>query len=270
MDHMLVRGLIGALLALTLGASPAGSPSSSPAPQNAEVVAGVTYLDALAAGPLCGYASERSFGAASAGVPITIAPPCLPLSDPMTTWVLANKRTPLQPLSYAAPDLRLVRLPGGYRVRDAAATALEALSAAAHAAGVGTLGLTSGNRSYASQVSIYAGHVQDMGQGAADLASARPGFSEHQTGWAADVDACDPGCTGADAFGVSRTGKWVTANAWRFGFIVRYEPGQTAITGYESEPWHLRYLGVAMSTDYHANGFHTYEQFLGAPPAPTY
>jgi D-alanyl-D-alanine carboxypeptidase len=44
----------------------------------------------------------------------------------------------------------------------------------------------------------------------------------------------------------------------------------TSITGYESEPWHLRYVGVALATDYKTSGFHTLEQYLGYPAAPHY
>jgi hypothetical protein len=65
-------------------------------------------------------------------------------------------------------------------------------------------------------------------------------------------------------------GAWVAANAWRFGFIVRYEDGQTAITGYEAEPWHLRYIGPELAQVYHDGGFHTLEDFFGLPAAPGY
>jgi D-alanyl-D-alanine carboxypeptidase len=97
--------------------------------------------------------------------------------------------------------------------------------------------------SFASQTRTYNGYVNSLGRDAADQQSARPGFSEHQTGLATDVAACDSGCGAIESFGGTRQGAWVAANAWRFGFIVRYESGYTSITGYEAEPWHLRYIG---------------------------
>ena len=59
-------------------------------------------------------------------------------------------------------------------------------------------------------------------------------------------------------------------NGWRYGFIVRYEPGQTAVSGYDSEPWHLRYIGPQLAAAYHDGGFHTLEAFFGLPAAPNY
>ncbi|WP_052226682.1 D-alanyl-D-alanine carboxypeptidase family protein [Microbacterium mangrovi] len=196
--------------------------------------------------------------------------PCLSTTAAGSIWVLVDKKHHLNPITYRPPDLRAVSLPGRYPMRAAAASALERLSAASRAAGHGTLGVVSGFRSYAYQQSLYAHYVSAKGQKWADLASARAGYSEHQTGLAADVVACAPGCGSMDGFGSSGTGRWVTANAWRYGFIVRYESGRTSITGYAAEPWHLRYVGGALAADYHAGGFHTLEQYLAYPPAPTY
>ena len=59
-------------------------------------------------------------------------------------------------------------------------------------------------------------------------------------------------------------------NAWRFGFVLRYESGYSSITGYNGEPWHFRYVGTPLSTAYRNGGWHTLEQFLDEPAAPTY
>ena len=117
------------------------------------------------------------------------------------------------------------------------------MSEAAAAAGGGSLGVVSGYRSFQTQVSTYASNVANGGKAAADATSAHPGYSEHQTGFATDVVSCtSAGCGTMDGFGTSAAGKWVAENGWRYGFIVRYEPGQTAVAGYDSEPWHLRYI----------------------------
>jgi len=197
---------------------------------------------------------------------------CLSLTDPKSLWLLVNKKNPLSPLRYAPAGLRqpsIARV-GGATLRAEAATALEKLSAAAAAAGVGKLGNSSAYRSYATQSAIYERNLRTQGKTWTDRSSARPGHSEHQTGWSVDVVACAPGCGGIYAFGGSRTGAWVAANAHRYGFIVRYKAGYEHITGYKSEPWHLRYVGVALATDMRSGGFHTLEQYFGYPAAPSY
>jgi hypothetical protein len=64
--------------------------------------------------------------------------------------------------------------------------------------------------------------------------------------------------------------RYATANAWRYGFVVRYEKGQTEGTGYNPEPWHLRHVGTALARDYHEGGFHSLESYFGLPAAPSY
>ncbi|MBN9176711.1 MAG: M15 family metallopeptidase [Microbacterium sp.] len=199
--------------------------------------------------------------------------PCVNLADPVREWVVVNKQRPLSPLEWepdtvvAPADMQ--RTVDG-RLRPAAADALTALVAAAQAEGVGAIGLNSAFRSFDSQTRTYNGYVNSLGRESADLQSARPGFSEHQTGLATDVAACDGGCGAIESFGGTAQGAWVAANAWRFGFIVRYEDGYTAITGYQAEPWHLRYIGPELAQVYHDGGFHTLEDFFGLPPAPDY
>ena len=62
----------------------------------------------------------------------------------------------------------------------------------------------------------------------------------------------------------------MAANSWRFGWIVRYEPGATGTTGYVAEPWHLRYVGVELAAEMRATGVTTLEEFFGLPAAPAY
>ena len=201
------------------------------------------------------------------------AAPCVNLADPVREWLVVNKQRPLNPIEWepdtvvAPADMQ--RTVDG-RLRPAAADALTALVAAAQNEGVGAIGLNSAFRSFDSQTRTYNGYVNSLGREAADLQSARPGFSEHQTGLATDVAACDGGCGAIESFGGTAQGAWVAANAWRFGFVVRYEEGQTAITGYQAEPWHLRYIGLELAQVYHDGGFHTLEGFFGLPPAPDY
>ncbi len=213
--------------------------------------------------------------AATATSPATPAPtspptptsppaPTYSLTDPTSIWVVVNKRRPLDPLTYAPTDLTPVG--DGQVMRRAAANALLALFAAARAHGL-LLRADSGYRSYAYQVGVHARVVRNLGQAEADIGSALPGYSEHQTGWAVDVGG--GGCDITTCFGSTPQGRWVAANAYRWGFIVRYPQGAQAITGYEYEPWHIRYVGTELAGQMHARGIATLEQFFGLPAAPT-
>ena len=105
---------------------------------------------------------------------------------------------------------------------------------------------------------------------AGEALAARPGHSEHQTGLAVDVAAVGQGCVIQVCFGKTRAGRYVAKYAYRFGFIVRYPDGQTPITGYQYEPWHLRYVGVGLATEMRNEGVTVLENFWGLDPAPTY
>ena len=129
--------------------------------------------------------------------------PCLNLTESARTWVVVNKTMSLAPVDYAPAPLAKaegVRDAGGGHLRADAAAALTQLAAAASAEGAGTLALNSGYRPYTMQVSTYDGYVRSLGADGADLTSARPGYSEHQTGLAADVVACSGSCGGLETF----------------------------------------------------------------------
>src|SRR3546814_14600344 len=82
----------------------------------------------------------------------------------------------------------------------------------------GEIALESAYRSYTTQESTYAGHVADRGVEGADLVSARPGFSEHQSGLAVDVVPCDEGsCATIDDLAGSSQGAWIAEHAWEHG-----------------------------------------------------
>ncbi len=96
----------------------------------------------------------------------------------------------------------------------------------------------SGYRSYKYQVNLYDKYVTRDGKKAADTYSARPGFSEHQTGLVSDINTIDNSFENTDAF------KWLQKNADKYGFILRFPKDKEDITGYQYEPWHYRYVGV--------------------------
>lgn len=180
------------------------------------------------------------------------------LSDPSSIWIVVNKSRPLYPAYYAPKDLILVG--NSQTMRRAAAAALTKLFNAAAEKGL-RLSALSGYRSYATQVSVYGNEVKNYGQQIADSESARPGYSEHQTGWAVDLGG--GGCGIEACFGNTPEGKWVAANAYKYGFIVRYTAAKQAITGYRAEPWHIRYIGTELSIEMHKTGISTLEEFFG-------
>ena len=199
--------------------------------------------------------------------------PCISLADPARIWVVINKTRPSDPIDYRPATLVMadnVRAVAGGSLRPDAASALTDMVAAARAAGAGEIALDSGFRSYSTQQSSYGRQVADRGVAGADLVSARPGFSEHQTGFAADVVPCNGGCGTLDALAASPQGAWLAEHSWEFGWIVRYEEGQTPTTGYSGEPWHLRFIGYELARVYHEGGWHSVEDFYALPAAPAY
>jgi len=197
------------------------------------------------------------------------------LTDPNSIWVIVNKQHPLQPISYAPTDLRYpsvpLRVPGlpEMQMRNVAATALEQMFAAANAVGL-HLVVSTAYRSYSYQQTLYDGYVSSQGQAAADQGSARPGFSEHQTGLAVDIRNSSDTCSLESCFGTTPEGEWLAANCYKYGFILRYPADKETITGYEYEPWHFRYVGTSLSNEMHKDRIETLEEFFGVSGGTTY
>lgn len=196
------------------------------------------------------------------------------LTDPASPWLIVNKRRPLVPAAYVPADL--VRPAVAMTVSGEAAllnsttaAAAEAMFAAAARDGVAMV-LASGYRSYTTQVTTYNGYVAARGQADADTASARPGYSEHQTGWAFDIADGGGVCGFQPCFADQPAAMWAKANGHRFGFVVRYPWMFHPITGYYYEPWHLRYIGVEAATDMFTRGIFTLEEYFGVEAAPGY
>ena len=197
--------------------------------------------------------------------------PTLDHVSPASVHVMVNKLNPLDPADYAPEDLRVPDVPAsktGMELRDEAAGAAEDLFTAAAAEGV-DLTLVSAYRSYGYQQGTYGGWVERYGQAEADRISARPGFSEHQTGLAMDVGAADGACTLEQCFGDTPEGTWVAEHAAEHGWIIRYPDGAEDVTGYSPEPWHLRYVGTEAAAGVVRSGG-VLETAWGFDPAPDY
>lgn len=185
------------------------------------------------------------------------------LDDANSIWVVVNKLRPLNPQDFEPDDLVDVPVPHTWDplLRQEPSDAIVAMFQAALDEADLSLASNSAFRSFSAQESIYDGD---------DLLTARPGFSEHQTGLVMDIGAESGECSLAACFGDTAEGIWLRDNAWRFGFILRYPADKTPVTGYEFEPWHYRYVGVPLATEMHETGITTLEEFFGLPAAPEY
>lgn len=127
------------------------------------------------------------------------------------------------------------------QVRAAIVEDLAALRAATEANGTPIV-IISGYRSYSYQQNLFDSRVAAEGEEAASMSTARPGHSEHQLGTA--IDVLEPGVGELTAdFAATPAGRWLAEHAHEYGFVISYPDGATAVTCYEFEPWHLRYVG---------------------------
>lgn len=124
----------------------------------------------------------------------------------------------------------------GLKLRAGAERSLEDMARAAKADGV-SLVVSSAYRSYEYQKTVYERNVKELGQAAADRESARPGASQHQLGTAVDFGSI------TDDYALTKAGKWLSANAGRFGWSLSFPEGLESVTGYRWECWHYRYVG---------------------------
>lgn len=134
---------------------------------------------------------------------------------------------------------------------------LQQLQRDAQAQGINISNSYSGYRSYQDQTQLYNNYVNLHGEEEANTFSAKPGFSEHQTGLTFDLKDFN-GQLVEDPI----TSQWIKDNCAKYGFIVRYPEGKEDITGYIYEPWHLRYVGEEAANQIMNNNT-TLEQYLG-------
>ncbi|RYM01486.1 D-alanyl-D-alanine carboxypeptidase family protein [Sporolactobacillus sp. THM7-7] len=190
--------------------------------------------------------------------------------DPNSTLVLVNKYFKL-PDHYTPEKLVYPNVPfttsqksEKWKMRPAAAKALERMFAAAEKDGIRLAGV-SAYRSHERQMELFNYYVQKYGEKKAAAYSARPGTSEHETGLAIDVSGIDGMYQAAQAFSETPEAKWLKRHAPDYGFIIRYPKGKERVTGYEYESWHLRYVGHPVSKVIAEKGL-ALEEYLSAVP----
>lgn len=171
-------------------------------------------------------------------------------------YLIVNKYRAL-PADYVPEDM--VALPSGKLATRETAEAYALMDADAKEAGC-KLYAASAYRSYTNQDTVYNRYLKRDGDRAlVDTYSARPGHSEHQTGMAIDLT----GSFGSlSDFKKTPEGAWVKENCYKYGFIVRYQADNENYTGYQDEPWHIRYVGVETAAAMRELGINTLEEYV--------
>ncbi len=142
-----------------------------------------------------------------------------------------------------------------------AANALEKMFNSAKSDNINLVAI-SGYRSYERQEVIYNNNVKEYGIEYANIVSAKPGTSEHQTGLAMDISCESIDYQLIEKFENTKEGKWLQDNCYKYGFIIRYPKGKEQITGYIYEPWHVRYVGEDMAKHLYENNLTLEEYFF--------
>ncbi len=172
---------------------------------------------------------------------------------------VVNKKHPIEPIDYYPEDLVSVGTQGEY-LRKEAAEAFNLMNEAAKKDGA-PLTAQSGFRSYDLQNKLYTRYVGNYGQKEADTFSARPGYSEHQTGLVMDITGGGGGIGSEGGFAATAQFRWLMEHAYKYGWILRYPRGSESVTGYAYESWHWRYIGVTEATRFKESGLATLEEF---------
>lgn len=165
--------------------------------------------------------------------------------------LLGNRQWLLSESYY--PEIRLANVQGQVKgLQPHVADALEAMFDAFHEQTGKRLVSVSGFREYDKQERIYNNKLRRVHGSVtrADEYVARPGASEHQTGLTMDIGMRgDSKSWLGQSFAGTAGGKWIREHAWEYGFILRYDKGWEDVTGYQYEPWHIRYVGLEAAAE---------------------
>lgn len=200
----------------------------------------------------------------------TATPTPVPLNtDTTTITYLVNRNHPLPedfvPEGLTTPDVLFPFADTSIdkaKMTPEAGEALAVLFDAAYEEAKLTLYGVSAYRSFARQYTIYATNLATQGIAHTNRYSAAPGRSEHQTGLAIDISCASEGFGLETTFADTPEGIWIAENAHRFGFILRYPKDKEHITGYNYEPWHLRYVGTELAAYLFETGL-TLDEYYG-------
>lgn len=216
-------------------ADDAARPSASSAPASPDPVPAAPAL------PVCAYDDVPTRFAAPSDWPVTLLD---------TTFTLGPDYRPddLVPVGTAGVE-------GWGEIRALVVDDLRAMDEAARAAGAG-FAVQSAFRDHATQHEIFQEWVATIGETGALAESARPGHSEHQLGTALDLRSAGTGTPAWEHpdWGQTPAGAWLRENSWQYGFVLSYPEGQRAVTCYDYESWHFRYVGREMAGQMRTSG----------------
>jgi len=196
--------------------------------------------------------------------------PALALGYDDWRFTLLDTRFAL-PETYEPPDLVAVATAfpagsaaaAGGRLRGLVIDDLRAMVSDALAAGH-QLAVQSAYRDHRYQAETFRYWADRQGYASAMATSARAGHSEHQLGTALDLRSLDgQAAWDLEDWGTTPEGAWVSANAWRYGFVMSYPPGKQELSCYAYEPWHYRYFGKELAATIQASGLTAREVLWG-------
>lgn len=188
--------------------------------------------------------------------PLNVTPDTVKNPDDVT--VLVNKVHQI-PEGWVPDDLESVIDNKNQKLRKEANDAYTKFYKAAKAKGIDIYSI-SGYRTNATQTLYWNNQVKVYGEEYASQYSAYPGRSEHQLGLAIDISYTTQGDRLSEKVATSPIGKFIVSDAYKYGFILRYQKDKVAITNYGYEPWHMRYVGVELATKLHESGL-TLEEY---------
>ena len=186
-------------------------------------------------------------------------------ADKTNLLILVNKKNPVNK-NYKPDDLKGIKYFAPDRsseTRFLRAEAADAFNLMVEKAAEENLEfkMTTAYRSFGFQKILYDNYVAQQGEEAANKLSAKPGQSEHQTGLAVDVSSPSVDFQLTNEYGETKEGKWLAAHAYEYGFIIRFPKGKEDVTGYQYEPWHLRYVGLTAAKEIYDSNL-TLEEYL--------
>ena len=177
---------------------------------------------------------------------------------PSNYTYIINKNNKLNK-NYIPNDLELIDIKYSCedkKLRKKAKNAFEKMAINAKKEGFNII-IVSAFRSYDYQEKLYNNYVNELGHFRANIASAKPGHSEHQTGLSIDVANST---LDYDNFENTKEFNWMINNAHKYGFILRYPKAKYHITGFKYEPWHYRYVGIKLASYIYKNNI-TLEEY---------
>lgn len=188
--------------------------------------------------------------------PLNVTPDTV--ENPEDVTVLVNKVHAI-PEGWVPDDLQPVIDNKNQKLRKEANEAYTKFYNAAKEKGIDIYSI-SGYRTNATQKLYWNNQVKVYGEEYASQYSAYPGRSEHQLGLAIDISYTTQGDRLSEKVATTPLGKFIVSDAYKYGFILRYQKDKVAITNYGYEPWHMRYVGVELATKLHESGL-TLEEY---------